>query len=338
VASILVIGGTGFLGPHLCRAAGTAGHGVTVFHRGHSALSPEFAWVDEVLGDRLESADLARLAEREWDAVIDTSCYFPRAARISLAALEGRFRSYLLVSSISAYAETDQPFVREDAPLRTLADESVEEVTGETYGGLKALCEAEVMATIPDRGLVVRPGLVAGPGDHTDRFTYWCRRFSEPGEVLAPGPAGHHLQYMDVRDMTRWMIEMAVAGHTGVFNATGPAGPLAWEEFLGVCAEVGGAGATPVWVDEMFLMAEGVAPWSELPLWVPPSTGQITADNAAAVKAGLRHRPVRETLADTLTWARDRPPWGLEGRPGLSAEREQELLRKWSRVPRPGES
>ncbi|HEY8739847.1 MAG TPA: NAD-dependent epimerase/dehydratase family protein [Candidatus Dormibacteraeota bacterium] len=328
-ANILIIGGTGFIGPHVTRAALAAGHQVTHFHRGRTAAPPDQQQVETILGDRLVSEDLRRLAERQWDVVIDTSCYFPRAARLTVEALGGRVGTYLFVSTVSVYAPTATAYVSESAPLAELADETTETVDGETYGGLKVLSEVEVMTGLPERTLIVRPGLIAGPGDPTDRFTYWCRRLAGAGEVLAPGPPDHEVQYIDVRDLAQFMVDLAAAGARGVYNATGPAAPVTMETLLDTCRSTGVGTATTVWIDPEFLLTQGVAPWSELPLWVPASVGSITASNRTAVSAGLHHRPLEQTVADTLAWACDRPAPGQDGPPGLAPARERELLERW---------
>ncbi|MDQ6746523.1 MAG: hypothetical protein M3010_00240 [Candidatus Dormibacteraeota bacterium] len=205
----------------------------------------------------------------------------------------------------------------------------MEEVTGETYGGLKALCEVEVASRLGDRVLIVRPGILVGPGDPTGRFTYWCRRIARGGAVLAPGPATLDVQYLDARDLADWIVPLATDGATGVYNAAGPGHPLPMRGFLeGLCDGVG-RGAHLEWVGEEFLLAEGVEPWTDLPLWLPRSVGSITANNSRAVAAGLRFRPLAGTAVDTLRWAAQQPDPG-DGPPGLTPAREAELLARYA--------
>ena len=324
---ILILGGTVFLGRHLVMAAQARGHEVTLFNRGqHNAgIFPD---VEKLRGDR--QGDLTVLRGRSWDAVIDTCGYVPRVVRASAELLADAVNHYTFISSISVYADFHQANMDESYPVGKLADESVEEVTGETYGPLKALCEQAVEAALPGRTLNIRPGLIVGPHDPSDRFTYWPHRIAAGGPVLAPAPATEPVQIIDARDLAAWNIRLVEAGKTGVYNATGPAYPLTMEDVLQTCVRVSGSDATLRWADAAFLLAEGVTPWTEMPLWVPNVDGSYdgfsTTDVGKAIRDGLTFCPLAQTVRDTLAWLGERG----EGtwRAGISREREAELLRK----------
>ena len=318
---LLVLGGTKFVGRHVVEQALARGHEVTTFTRG--LTNPGlFDRVAELHGDR--DGGLDALADGRWDACVDTSGYYPRVVRQSAELLRDRVAHYTFVSSISVYADLSRP-VSEDSPLATLADETVEEMGAEyeNYGGLKALCERVVQDVFGDSALIVRPGLIVGPHDPTDRFTYWARRLREGGPILAPGPPDRKVQFVDVRDLVAWMLDVAERGVGGVFNATNEG--VAWGDLL--------AGADVVWAEDRFLLERGVGQWMELPLWIADEdmSGIHIADVSRAVAAGLRFRPIEETLRDTADWdaARsdrgDRTATGVGGA-GMAPERERELL------------
>ncbi len=324
---ILILGGTLFAGRHLVEGALQRGLEVTLFHRGQT--NPElYPTVERLSGDR--DGDLSALAGRRWDAVIDTSGYLPRAVRATAALLAEKIGHYTFISTISVYADFSQPGLAEASAVGKLQDPSTEVMTDETYGPLKALCELEVEAALPGRVLVVRPGLIVGPDDPTDRFTYWPYRVAQGGEVLAPESPALPVQLIDARDLAAWILDMIAAGRTGVYNATGPAAPLTLGEVLEVCREASGSDARVTWVGREFLLARQVAPWLDLPLWAPDEgfQGFLKIDIRKAVAAGLAFRPLAETAADTLAWAQARPPdhpWQA----GLAPEKEQALLAEW---------
>jgi 2'-hydroxyisoflavone reductase len=326
---LLIIGGTVFLGRHLVASALERGHEVTLFNRGrqHPELYPD---VEKLRGDR--GADLSALLGRRWDAAIDTCGYVPRVVRAAAELLAGAVEHYTFISSISVYADFSTPGIDERAAVGTLADESVEEITGETYGPLKALCERAAELALPGRVLNVRPGLIVGPHDPTDRFTYWPRRVAQGGEVLAPGRPEHGAQIIDVRDLAGWIVSMIETRQTGVYNATGPDYPLILGRLLDECRAVSGSDARFTWVSERFLLEAGVQPWTEVPLWVPEedpaNAGFDAVDCAKAIAAGLRFRPLAETIRDTLAWDATRPA-DLEPRAGLKRACEAELLAAW---------
>ena len=324
---ILVLGGTRFVGRAFVEAALARGHALTLFHRGRTNAEL-FPGVDRVLGDR--DGGLAALAGRTWDAVVDPSGYIPRVVGASARALAGASAQYLFVSSISVYAEPLVSGADEDAPMAKLADPTVEAITGETYGGLKALCESVVRDAFADRALIVRPGLIAGPHDTTDRFPYWPRRLARGGEVLAPGDPKAPTQWIDVRDLAAWMLTLLERGITGCLNATGPAARLSLGDCLARIAGAVGSDARLTWVNEAFLLERGVQPWLELPLWLPKAD-QALADVsiARALAQGLTFRPLEETVRDTLAWDRSREPSARPASPTLTPERETELLASW---------
>jgi 2'-hydroxyisoflavone reductase len=325
--NILIIGGTRFLGRALVRAAQAKGHQLTLFNRGKSApgLFPE---VEQLTGDR--SADLSPLQGREWDAVIDTCGYEPGVVRRSAGLLAGSVNRYIFISTISVYADVSQPGTNEDAPAAALPAGADETFKIENYGALKALCEQAAEEALPGRVLNIRPGLIVGEYDPTDRFTYWPWRVAQGGQVLAPGRPAYQTQFIDVRDLAEWTIRMAEARQSGIYNATGPQSPLDMGSLLEACREVSGSQARITWLSEEFLLANHVEPWTELPLWIPESdpseAGMSQIDIRKALSAGLTFRPLAETIQSTLDWANSRPAdhtW----RAGLSKAREIELLK-----------
>jgi len=328
--NILIIGGTRFLGRHLVEAALARGHGVTLFNRGKS--NPNlFPNVETIQGDR--EHDIEKLSDREWDAVIDTCGYFPRIVRLSAEGLarSGSVGRYVFISSISAFADSilTKIGVDESDPVGTMEDETIEEITGETYGPLKALCEKAVLDLYGDRGLVVRPGLIVGPNDPTDRFTYWPLRVARGGEVLAPEDPKVPVQIIDVRDLSEFIIKLIEDNASGIFSATGPDYELAIGAMLETCKQVSGSDATFKWASVEFLEQNKVAPWSDMPVWIPDTAenqGFSRMNVSKAIKAGLVFRPLADTVRDTITWANTRPA-DHEWRAGLKAEREEELLK-----------
>ena len=324
--NLLILGGTIFLGRHIVEAALAHGHELTLFNRGQH--NPElFPGVEKLRGDR--DGDMSALRGRRWDAAIDTSGFVPRIVRASAEALAHSVNHYTFISSISVYADFRTMGLDENAPIARLKDESVEEVTGETYGGLKALCEQAVEKVLPGRALVVRPGLIVGSHDPTDRFTYWPYRVSQGGEVLAPGEAGQQTQFIDVRDLAGWIVRMVEAGKTGVYNATGPDYLLTYGQFLEECKSVTGSDARFVWVSETFLGPIVEEQNVNLQPWAPDAYAGINAANCnKAFADGLTFRPLADTIRDTLAW-KTASASGEEMRSGLKPEQEEQLLQQW---------
>lgn len=322
---LLILGGTIFVGRHLVEAALARDHQVTLFNRGqhNPDLYPE---VEKLRGDR--DGNLTALEGRRWDAVIDTCGYVPRIVRASAELLAGAVDHYTFISSISVYPTEGVQYIDENTPVATIEDESVEEITGETYGPLKALCEQAAAAAMPGRVLNIRPGLIVGPHDPTDRFTYWPQRVARGGDVLAPGRPDAPVQFIDARDLAEWTIDMVETKQTGLYNATGPAEPLTMGDFLRACKTTLNSDANFIWAGEAFLLEQQITPFVEMPLWVPEDAGVLLAtDCRKAITAGLTFRPIDETIRDTLAWDQTRPA-DREWRAGLSPQRERELLAK----------
>lgn len=379
---ILILGGTGFLGPKTVEAALARGHQVSVFNRGRTEkrIPFEFKDVEHLYGNRdpLLPADDARgpdgkllnpdgrprgleqLEGKRWDAIIDNSGYYPRHVKASADLLAKSAQQYIYISSISAYAGNRAVGADESAPLAKLTDPAVETMGAnfENYGGLKVLCEQAAEAAFPGRAAIVRPGYIVGPGDPTDRFTYWPARAARGGEMLAPGSPSDPLQWIDVRDLAEWLVLLVERGTAGVFNAIGPQGRGNWGEVLEACVNAASARPTLVWVPTEWLSANGMGGEDSFPIWAPP-TGEMagfhTWSNARAVAAGLRFRTMEDTVAAIHAWlpgdlerrarvtqqmiadakAKGQEPPRMADpkvlRAGPTAERERELLEKWKR-------
>lgn len=327
---LLMLGGTVFVGRHLVEAALARGHRVTLFNRGreNADLFPE---AEKLRGDR--DGDLTALAGRRWDAAIDVAGRVPRIVRMSAQLLADAVLHYTFISTISVYTDYATPNMDEHGPLATIADPTTEDPSGANYGPLKVLCEQEVERAFPGRALIVRPGLIVGPYDPTNRFTYWPRRVAQSGDVLAPNGPEQPARFIDVRDLGQWTLAMIERGATGIYNARGPGGDLTMGELLETCKAQTGSDARFTYVDEQFLLAQGVRPYTELPLWrpmTPETAGFYSVSSAKAVAAGLTFRPVADTVRDTLAWDATQPPDAL--RPsGLHPDRERELLAAWER-------
>ncbi len=333
--SILILGGTAFLGPAIVEEALRRGHSVTLFNRGktNADLFPE---VEKIRGDRDpekgEGLDGLK-TDMTWDVCIDNSGYIPRHVRASAELLAPRVGQYVFVSSVSVYPDDGTKNVTEDMPVATIEDETVEKVDAITYGPLKALCEQAAEAALPGRALNVRPGLIVGPRDRTDRFTYWPVRVRRGGEMLCPNSPQDLLQVIDVRDLGNWMLDMCEQNVAGVYNLVGPEGRMNFGELLGTCKEVSGSDAEFTWVSADFIEQNEIAPWAELPCWLPSDgeyAGWGTTSNAKALAAGLSFRPLADTVRDTLDWFDTLPEERrAKMRSGIAAEREAELLAKW---------
>lgn len=339
---ILILGGTGFTGPHQVRYALARGHRVTLFNRGRRPQD----WpgeVEELTGDR-DTGDLASLAGREWDVCIDNPTSVPFWVRDAGTALRGRIGHYVFISTLSVYADTSRPGMDESGPLAVYRGRDVMAETRASlqadmglYGPLKAACETEAARQFPDITTVIRPGLIVGPGDETDRFTYWPVRIARGGEVLLPGDGTDPVQFIDARDLAEWTIRVAEQRALGVFNAMGPERELTVAPMLETIRSAVGADARFTAVPVDFLRAQRVAPWSDLPVWVPAQgayAGFARLSNTRARKAGLTFRPLAATAADTLAWFDTLPEARrTKLRAGLSAEREAEVLQAWREQP-----
>ena len=328
---ILVLGGTAFLGPAIVDNALARGHEVTLFNRGRTNphLYPD---LEKIQGDRKVSHDALR--GRRWDLVIDTSGYYPRVVREAAAALAGNIGQYIFVSTISVYADFSVKGLNEKSPVATVEDETTEEVTAQTYGALKALCEQAAEAAFPGRTCNIRPGLIVGPRDRSDRFTYWPVRIARGGEVLVPDRPETVTQIIDVRDLGEYIVRCAEQQICGTFNCTSPSGELTMGEIFETCKRVSASDASFVYADGDWLEEQDVHAWSDMPVWSPlegPEAGHPFIDVRRALATGLVFRPLSETVRDTLDWwatvsqeRRDKPM-----RAGLTAERETEVLALW---------
>lgn len=336
--NILILGGTGFTGPHQVRYALARGHKVTLFNRGKRAKQDWPGAVEELLGDRSIN-DLKSLEGREWDVCIDNPTSVPFWVRDVGKVLKGRVKQYVFISTISVFAQNAKPN-DENAETAKYTGKDIYAETRDTlmadmnlYGPMKAACEREAQAWFPDIATVIRPGLIVGPGDETDRFTYWPVRVARGGDVLAPSLGNDPVQIIDARDLAEWTIRMVEQRAFGTYNATGPDYELSIAAMLHGIRAVTTAGARFHWVPAEFLAEKNVSPWGDMPVWVPDD-----AENAGfgrtivnkAVAAGLTFRPLASTATDTLAWYNAQPAERREKlRAGITAEREKEVLAAW---------
>jgi 2'-hydroxyisoflavone reductase len=330
---ILILGGTGFLGPAIVEAAEKRGHTLTLFNRGKTRPGL-FPHIEKRQGDRdpNKGEGIKSLETGEWDAVIDDSGYYPRMVGASAQLLAPRVKQYIFISSISAYKEPSPIGGDETAPLATLADPKVEEMGKgfENYGGLKAACEAAAEAALPGRTTVVRPGFIVGPDDPTGRFTYWPARFDKGGEIAVPGAPTDPLQLIDVRDLAEWLVLMVENRTIGSFNALGPDKPMNWGRVIAACQKATPTPSTLTWIPGEFVAKqEGI----DFPIWAPyvgETKGFHTWKNDRAVKAGLRFRPIEQTVADTLAWYQGQLKEEKgRTRMAFTPEQEAEMLKRW---------
>ena len=320
---ILILGGTSFIGPHQVRAAVARGHEVTLFNRG--ITNPDlFPQLETLIGDR--DGDLGALAGREWDVVIDNPANIPRWVRLSAEALSGSVGKYVFVSSTGVYVPYLTTDIREDARVDTIEDPETEVVDGRTFGALKALAEDEARGAFPDSHLIVRPTYIIGPGDPTDRYTYWPVRLARGGEVLAPGDPGDPMQHVDARDLGAFMIKAVEDDLSGTMNVVGPRDPLTMGSLLERTRAAVGSDATLTWVDAAFLREHGL---SALTYWTEPAgdyLGMMRVNGDKAFAAGFEPRPLEQTAQETLEWFNAQDAERQELRSGLEPEREAELL------------
>ncbi|MFG0273803.1 MAG: NAD-dependent epimerase/dehydratase family protein [Phycisphaerales bacterium] len=328
---ILILGGTGFIGPHQVRYALARGHQVTIFNRGRTRPDLFGADVEQRIGNRDPEIDdgLASLETGEWDAIIDNSAYVPRIAEASAQLLKGRAKRYVFVSSISAYADEGTPGIDESSPVATLEDTTVETVTGETYGALKAYCEQAVQDAFGAGATIVRPGYIVGPGDRSDRFTTWPVRIRMGGEVLAPGTPDDPIQWVDARDLSAFCVRLCEEDTAGVFNVAGPEADCSTAMMLYGIWGATSADVRFTWVPAAFLAAQQFG----APIWVDPAgpyAGFGRVSIKAAIDAGLTFRPLAETTRDLLAWWDTLPEQATQRlRDRLASGREQEVLAAW---------
>ncbi|WP_428261756.1 NAD-dependent epimerase/dehydratase family protein [Haliangium sp.] len=327
--TLLILGGTGFLGPHLVEQARARGFEITLFNRGKT--NPHlFPGLEKLRGDR--DGDLEALKGRSWDAVIDTSGYVPRIVTASAELLASAVKHYTFISTLSVYADHATVGITEEYPVATIEDESNEDVRA-NYGALKALCERAAEAAMPGRVANIRPGLIVGPLDPTDRFTYWPVRVARGGEVLAPGTGDDRIQVIDVRDLAAWTVQVVEQRVTGVYNAVGPAGGVPMRSVLERCRQALGSDARFTWVSAEFLEAQEVAPWQHMPAWLPAEgeyAGFGSVDVSRAVARGLSFRPIEDTARATVEWFQTLPAERqAKLRAGITPEREAEVLAAW---------
>jgi len=334
---LLVLGGTRFLGPAVVDEALERGYEVTLFNRGKSNPGL-YSELETLIGDR-DTHELSALEGRQWDVVVDTSCYLPSHATAAGQLLADNVDRYVMISSLSVYAEPGGKDIDESAPVGEISDEDSAKVTrigdvyrvagGAYYGPLKARCEAELEALMPGRVTNLRPGVIAGREDPSDRLPYWVIRVEQGGEILAPGRPDLEVHFTDVRDLGIFSLDFAEKGLGGVYNANGFAGPVTFQELLHGCKAVMGSDCSFTWMDGDWLLEQQVRPFSEMPFWLPDAYAPRW-DNAKGVAAGMRFRPIAETIRETADWfheVRDAQyKWGVYG---MQPERERELLAKW---------
>lgn len=332
----LILGGTKFLGRHLINAALNQGHQVTIFTRGREKLdiNPN---VEHLIGDRVNN--LEALKGRTWDRVIDTSGYVPWDVEKSTELLADSCEHYTFISSISVYSDLEKPNTNEECKVDNMTKEELEEVRLDEsresvmkyYGALKYLCEEAAKKIMPGRILNVRPGLIVGQYDPTDRFTYWIDRISKGGEVLCPGLKDALIQFINAEDLAKWIISASEKVIVGEYNVTGPDYKLTMGELLEKCKDVSNSSVALTWASEEFLYENNVQYWSQMPLWIPERLnipGFLGADITKALKEGLSFKSLEETILDTLNWAKSRPE-GYMLKAGITSDKEEELLKLW---------
>jgi 2'-hydroxyisoflavone reductase len=332
---ILILGGTGFTGPFQILYALSRGHKVTVFNRGKTHPGELSKEVEQLIGDR--NGQLDALKDRQWDVAIDNPTTLPAWVHDAAQILKGNVDRYVFISTISVYADTSKgvdenaPFAKYDGPDAFKETLEAMKASGyKTYGPLKALSEKEAEKWFPGRTLVIRPGLIVGPGDETDRFTYWPVRIERGGEVLAPGTPSDPVQLIDARDLAEWTIRMAEKHETGVYNATGPARTLVIGDMLGGIKTALSSNANFTWVNADFLKQQKVQAWSDMPVWAGDELGMARTNISRALGKGLTLRPLADTARDTLAWFKSQPQDRRSHlRAGLKPEREAEVLTAW---------
>ncbi len=327
---ILILGGTGFIGPYQVQYALDRKHTVTLFNRGktNSTLFPKVA---RLVGDRNVPGGHDALKKGTWDLVIDNPTSNPKWVRGAGEALKGRVGQYLFVSTISVFSDNSKP-IDENGPLNTPSDIDAE-YNAQAYGSNKVRSEMEAKNQFGENVTIVRPGLIVGPGDLSDRFSYWPVRIDKGGEILAPGTPNDPVQYVDAKDLSQWIVRLGESHTLGTFNATGPKTPTTIAEMLYGIKAVTTSDAQFTWVPAEFLAEKQVRAWSDMPVWVPPTgrtAGFARVICKKAYDAGLTFRPLADTAKDTLTWYHSRPAAEQEkARAGLAPEKEKNVLADW---------
>lgn len=332
----LILGGTKFLGRHLVNSALKNNHEVTIFTRGREKVSLP-SEVEQLIGDR--GSNLDALKGRSWDRVIDTSGYVPWEVENSTGLLAPSIQHYTFISSISVYSDLEKNYIDETAPVLTMTDEQLKEVRAlenresvmKYYGELKYLCEEAAKKVLPGRVLNIRPGLIVGQYDPTDRFTYWIDRIAKGGEVLCPGRADKTVQFIHAGDLADFIIKASEKQLVGEYNVTGPNYCLTMGELLEKCRELIGVNSSLTWVSEDFLFNNNIQYWSEMPLWIPDrinSPGFLAVDISKALSNGLAFKSLEEIITDTLDWAKSRTK-DYSFKAGITLEKEKELLALW---------
>jgi 2'-hydroxyisoflavone reductase len=332
---ILILGGTRFIGLHMTAVAKARGHTLTFFNRGKTKTD-RYPEVERIKGDR--NGEIDGLKDRQWDVVIDDSGYVPRHARLTAELLAPNVKQYVFVSSISVYPNFSEPR-DEKSPVGKLADETIEKVDGETYGPLKALCEQAVEKALPGRTTIIRPGLIVGPEDNTDRFTYWPARAARGGEFIAPGAPTDPFQVIDVRDLAAFAINAVENNYTGTYNLVSNVNEFKFGELTDACVAAARKQAKPAeapratYLPTEFLEEQKVEPWSEMPVWLPAKGDEAAfagTSNKAARSRGLRITPIRKTVEDTLAWHLTRPEEErTKLKAGIAPEKEAAVLAAW---------
>jgi 2'-hydroxyisoflavone reductase len=332
--TLLILGGTGFIGPHLTEEAQHRGWKVTHFNRGKKPSPPG---VETLVGNRGEQhaePQLDALRGRHWDVMVDDTGYIPKFVKVSSELLAPNVGYCLYISSISAYASFAKPN-NVHSPVGKLDDPDIQEVTETSYGPMKALCEQYTMDAFKGRCSVVRPGYIVGPLDGSDRFTYWPVRASRGGQMLAPGTPTDPIQVIDVRDLSEWMMKLVEGRTRGTFNAVSPPGDFKMGDLIEASREASpGAGTEVTWVSEDWLAAHWKPEELDLPPWAPlkgESAGASLTVMTEAAKTGLRSRPLADTVRDTLAWFKTLPPERqAKLHAGLDPQKEQETLKAFA--------
>ncbi|MBU1106723.1 MAG: NAD-dependent epimerase/dehydratase family protein [Candidatus Riflebacteria bacterium] len=321
---ILLIGGTRFVGRHLVDEIVSRGHHhLTLFNRGTNNIFPQ---LKTIIGDRNNQNDIEKIMHENWDVIIDTCAYFPRQVRMLNDVLRSEAK-YVLISSVSVYKDQESPHLSENADLISISEDTPEQITGETYGGFKVLCE-KAAAAISTSPLIIRPGLIVGPNDSTDRFTFWPYRISNGAKVLVPDCPRAPMQFIDVRDLAVFIVDSIEKGSKGAFNLVNSPGEFCFQDLIETCYKVTGSKAVQVRVSEDFLLSKKVEPWSDLPFWSPGSQSNfMLTSNTKALNNGLKTRTLEETIRDLCDWFTADNKSSLKA--GLEKAREEQLLLEW---------